>query len=294
MWRLLGALALGFALWGLATATVSATEPTGWTPTVVMAQVEGVGAPVTAQAPTVASQPSGSVAVALRVIANPNIAFLLLIVGMVGIVAELYHPGTFVPGIVGVISLLLGLVALGHLPTNWGAAALIVLSLALFLLELHITSHGILGAGGAIAFLLGGLLLFTQQTPASPSAETIEVNRWLLLAVGAGFSAFFLLALRAGLRARQLPVLDPLMRLPGALGVAASPLAPEGTVRVLRETWSAVRDGGAIEPGEEVEVVAREGLTLRVRRMMPSFSRQPGTLPSQGEVRPGVWVERTR
>jgi membrane-bound serine protease (ClpP class) len=294
MWRLLGALALGFALWGLATATVSATEPTGWTPTAVMAQVEGAGAPVTAQAPTAASQPSGSVAVALRVIANPNIAFLLLIVGMVGIVAELYHPGAFVPGIVGVISLLLGLVALGHLPTNWGAAALIVLSLVLFLLELHITSHGFLGGGGAIAFLLGGLLLFTQQTPASPTAETIEVNRWLLLAVGAGFSAFFLLALRAGLRARQLPVLDPLMRLPGALGIAASPLAPEGTVRVLRETWSAVSDGGAIEPGEEVEVVAREGLTLRVRRMMPSFSRQPGTLPSQGEVRPGVWVERTK
>ena len=233
------------------------------------------------------------VSIALGVIATPNIAFLLLIVGIVGIIAELYHPGSFAPGIVGTIALLLALVALGNLPTNWGAAALIGLSLVLFLMELHITSHGVLGVGAVIAFLLGGFLLFTPVTPAALPDEPIAVNPWLLLATSAAFSAFFLLALRAGLRARQLPVLDPLMRLPGALGVAASPLAPEGTVRVLRETWSAVSYDEAIEPGEEVEIVGREGLTLRVRRMAPRFPSALATLPSQGEVRPGVWVQRT-
>ena len=233
--------------------------------------------------------------IALAVIADPNVAFLLLIIGIVGVTAELYHPGSFAPGIVGAISLVLALVALGNLPTNWGAAALIGFSLVLFLLELHITSHGFLGTGAVVAFLLGGSLLFTPVAPGGWSfSESVMVSPWLLLGMCALFAAFFLVALRAGLRARQLPVLDPLMRLPGALGIAASPLAPEGTVRVHRETWSAVSRGEAIEPGEEVEIVAREGLTLHVRRMMPRLTREFSTLPSQGEVRPGVWVQRTR
>ncbi len=232
--------------------------------------------------------------IALSVIADPNVAFLLLVVGMVCVVAELYHPGTFAPGIVGTIALLLALVALGNLPTNWGAAALIGFSLVLFVLELHITSHGVLGTGAMIAFLLGGLLLFTPPTPGWPAPDAVSVNPWLLLAMSGMLAAFFFVALRAGLRARHLPVLDPLMRLPGALGVAASPLAPEGTVRVLRETWYAVSYGETIEPGEEVEIVAREGLTLHVRRMAPRLAGELTTLPSQGEVRPGVLVQRTR
>ena len=232
--------------------------------------------------------------IALTVIADPNVAFLLLIVGIVGVTAELYHPGSFAPGIAGTISLVLALVALGNLPTNWGAAALIGFSLVLFLLELHITSHGILGTGAVIAFLLGGYLLFTPIAPGWSFSEPVTVNPWLLFGMCAGFAAFFLVALRAGLRARRLPVLDPLTRLPGTLGIAASPLAPGGTVRVLRETWSAVCQGEPIEPGEEVEVVAREGLTLHVRRMTPRLTRELGTLPSQGEIRPGVWVQRTR
>lgn len=287
MARLLRALALGLALWSLA-ATTSAMEPTDRAPTIVVAQVDGVVDAGVLQRSL--SLPE----IALKMIADPNVAFLLLILGMIGVVAELYHPGAFVPGIVGAVSLLLAFVGLGNLPTNWGAVALLGFSLVLFLLELHITSHGILGAGGVIAFLLGGLLLFAPLTPAGPAFETIAVNPWLLLAMGAGFAAFFLVALRAGLRARRMPVIDPLVRLPGALGIAASPLAPVGTVRVLRETWSAMSDGETIGLGEEVEVVAREGLTLRVRRMTPAFAREFETLPSQGEVRPGVWVKRTR
>lgn len=232
--------------------------------------------------------------IALRVIADPNVAFLLLVIGMIGIVAELYHPGMFAPGIVGTIALVLALVALGSLPTNWGAAALIGFSLVLFLMELHLTSHGVLGAGAVVAFLLGGFLLFTPLVPGTPAVETIAVSPWLLLAMSGVLAAFFLVALRAGLRARRLPVLDPLMRLPGALGVAASPLAPEGTVRVQRETWSAVSAGEPIEPGEEVEIVAREGLTLHVRRMTPKLARASGALSAQGEVRPGVWVQGAR
>src|SRR5687768_12104731 len=143
MARLLRALALGLALWSLA-ATTSAIEPTDRAPTIVVAQVDGVVDAGVLQRSL--SLPE----IALKMIADPNVAFLLLILGMIGVVAELYHPGAFVPGIVGAVSLLLAFVGLGNLPTNWGAVALLGFSLVLFLLELHITSHGILGAGGVI------------------------------------------------------------------------------------------------------------------------------------------------
>jgi membrane-bound serine protease (ClpP class) len=203
---------------------------------------------------------------ALHTIADPNIALLLLSVGSIGIIAELYHPGAFFPGIFGVISLLVGFVALGNLPTNWGAAALLGLSVGLFLLELHVASHGILGTGGVVAFILGGLLLFAPLTPTAPEFATVEVNRWLLVTLGGLLAAFFLLALGAGLRARRIPVTDSLTRLAGATGVATTALAPEGTVLVLNEQWSARADGDPIEAGEVVEVVSREGLKVHVRR----------------------------
>jgi len=213
---------------------------------------------------------------ALHVIADPNIALLLLSLGSIGIIAELYHPGAFFPGITGAISLVIAFVALGNLPTNWGAAALLGLSLLLFMLELKLPSHGVVGAGGVAAFILGGLLLFAPLTPVAPVFATVEVNRWLLVAASGLLAAFFLIALRAGLRARQMPVADHLLSLAGAMGVVTSPLKPEGTVLVRNEQWSAVAEGDTIGPGEAVEVVAREGLKLRVRRVAPAAAGEAG------------------
>jgi membrane-bound serine protease (ClpP class) len=254
---------------------------------VVVAQIDGVVDPTILQASLSVSE------VVRAIITDPNVAFLLLILGALGIVAEIYHPGVFFPGIVGMLALLLAFVGLGSLPTNWGAAALLGFALLLLILELHLPSHGVLGAGGVVSFLLGGFLLFAQPAATAPTVETIEVNRWLLLATSAGFAAFFLLALRAGLRARSLPVIDPLTRLTGALGTARSVLAPSGTVLILNESWSAVTAGAPIEPGERVQVVSREGLTLRVRRLASVPAREWVACPSQGEVRPGLRVERT-
>lgn len=227
--------------------------------------------------------PPNAAEVVLHVIADPNIALLLLSVGSIGVIAELYHPGAFFPGTFGAICLLFGFVALGNLPTNWGAAALLSLSVLLFLLELKLASHGVLGAGGVLAFVLGGLLLFAPLTPVAPIFITVEVDRWLLLGLSGLLALFFLVALRAGLRARQMPVADPLLRLAGATGVATTPLSPEGTVLVLNEHWSAVAEGEAIRPGEAVEVVAREGLKLRVRRATHGTSREQ----APGERSPG-------
>ena len=216
---------------------------------------------------TIQRYPPNPAEAALHIIADPNTALLLLSVGSIGIIAELYHPGAFFPGITGAISLLIAFVALGNLPTNWGAAALLGLSLLLLLLDLKLPSHGVLSAGGLAAFVLGGLLLFAPLTPVAPIFETVEVNRWLLVSLSGLLAAFFLLALRAGLRARRMPVADQLLRLAGATGVTTSPLAPEGTVLVHHEQWSAVAEGEAIGSGEAVQVVAREGLKLRVRRL---------------------------
>jgi len=260
-----------------------------------MAQAGAADAPAAPLAPSVPPSALALMDVVNAVLSDPNVAFLLLILGAVGLIAEVYHPGAFFPGIVGMIAFVLGIVALGNLPTNWGATGLLLFSLLLFLLELQLPSHGVLGAGAVVAFLLGGLLLFAPvpvDTPAAVLAAPVEVNRWLLGVVGAGCAGFFLLVLRLGLRARHLPIMDPLVRLTGAFGVTASALAPGGTVRVLNESWSAVSVGAPIDAGEKVEIVAREGLTLRVRRASPILVSDWGVLPSQGEVRPGVRVVR--
>jgi membrane-bound serine protease (ClpP class) len=219
--------------------------------------------------------PPNAAEAALHVIADPNIAVLLLTIGTIGIIAELYHPGAFFPGVAGVISLLLAFVSLGNLPTNWGAAALLSFSIFLFLLELKLPTHGVLGIGGVVAFVLGGLLLFAPLTPAAPVFETVEVNRWLLVGLSGLLATFFLVGLRAGLRARRMPIADPLAHLAGATGLATSTLDPAGTVLVHNEHWSAVTEGEPIQHGDTVEVIALEGLKLRVRRATPNGPTGP-------------------
>jgi len=227
---------------------------------------------------TIQRSPPNAVEMVLRVIADPTLVFMLFLIGVVGIGVEIYHPGAIFPGIIGVISLILVYLALGDLPTNWGAAALIVFSVVLFALELHLASHGILGVGAVIAFLLGGFLLFAPMTPTAPVFDTPQVSLWLLVPAAVALAAFFLVGLRAGLRARRLPVVDPMSRLTGAHGVVVSALAPSGSVLVRHQTWSAVTDGEPIGPGEEVEVVSRERLRLRVRRRARALVGESGAL----------------
>ena len=179
-------------------------------------------------------------------------------------------------------SLLTTLTAVGLL----GCAVLLVLA------ELHIPTHGLHAIPGLAALLLGIFLLFAPAEATWPILALIAAHALLLLVLGAVFAGLLLLALRASLRVHRMPVVDPLAQVAGARGIVTSPLAPDGTVRVLHETWSAVTTGAPIARGEAVEVVAREGLTLHVRPMARRGERDG--LPSQGAVRPGVWVERGR
>jgi membrane-bound serine protease (ClpP class) len=202
----------------------------------------------------------------LAVLANPDVTYLLLVLGIVGLVAEFHHPGTVVPGVVGALALVLALIGFSVLGVNWIGVALIVLGAALFIAEAHAPGFGLLALGGLLAFVAGSWLLFASPTGVSRSTSGGGVSLWLIALGALAVSGYFLIVLRAVLRARHLPYVTGAEALLGQEGVATSDLALRGTVRVSGEDWSAVAEAGPISAGETVEVLGVEGLTLRVHR----------------------------
>jgi membrane-bound serine protease (ClpP class) len=202
----------------------------------------------------------------LQTIADPNIAYILFTVGVIGIIAELYNPGAMFPGIIGAISLILAFVAFGNLPVNWAGLLLIVLAIGLFIGEFITEGIGFLAFGGIVAFVLGSLMLYTPLTPASPSAPTLQVSLWIIGGLTITIVGFFTLVIRALARARSAPVATGFQGMIGSIGVAMSDLTPRGTARVSGEIWRAVAEGEPVHSGDEVQVVGINGLILRVRR----------------------------
>jgi membrane-bound serine protease (ClpP class) len=200
----------------------------------------------------------------LHVLSDPNIAYLLFLLGLVGVVAELYHPGALVPGTLGAIALVFALVSFGNLPISWAGVLLILTAVGLFVAELH-TGVGALAAGALVALVTGSLLLY------SPSAtdRTVAVSPWIVALMTALVASFFLVVVRATFRARRLAVRTGIPALTGRSGVATSELAPAGTVRVDSEVWSAESEGGPIHQGEHVRVTGAAGVTLRVAKSPP-------------------------
>ncbi len=201
----------------------------------------------------------------LAFLANPNVAYLLLVFGLLGLVAELVTAGSVFPGVLGAICLILSLVGLGQLPTNWGGAALILAGVVMLLLDLKVAGWG-LTIGGLVAFALGSLLLFTPFWVAgAPAVPSAQLNPWLIVGMTAGVGAFFLLGLSAAIRAQFRPVAVGQQTLVGKIGIVRQLLAPTGIVHVAGEEWSAIAaDGSAIPSGAWVRVVAADGLILRV------------------------------
>ncbi|GBD10556.1 hypothetical protein HRbin23_00200 [bacterium HR23] len=199
----------------------------------------------------------------LFTISNPNIAFILLSLALLALFFEFANPGAILPGVVGGILLLLALFSLGTLPINWAGVLLIVLAFILFVAEVFVTSHGALGIGGAIALILGGLLLVSSAAP-----PNLRVNPWLVYSMATAIAGFFIFVVRTIVedRRRRQPVTGA-EGLKGQRGVARTTLDPEGTVMVEGERWRAVSLDGRIEEGETVVVEGRDGLTLRVRRL---------------------------
>ncbi|MCK6553234.1 nodulation protein NfeD [Candidatus Binatia bacterium] len=198
----------------------------------------------------------------LNILADPNIAYLLITAGLLGLYVEFTHPGVMFPGVVGGICLLLGLTALQVLPINYSGLALIGLGVALLVSELFLPSFGILGVGGIAAFVLGSLLLF--DTPESDLA----VDPAIVYAAAATFGGFTLLVSFLVVRSQRRPAALGSEGLLGTIGEVRQALPgghETGKVFVHGEHWNAIADE-AIEVGAEVEVIGVDGLRLHVRR----------------------------
>jgi membrane-bound serine protease (ClpP class) len=193
----------------------------------------------------------------ISAIADPNIALVLLVLGALGIYVEFSSPGLIAPGVIGAIMVLLGLSALSLLPINWLGAALLLLAFALFALEVKIASHGILGAGGAVAMVLGSVLLV-----ASPAPE-MRVHWSTAIALALPFSAITVFLLTIAARARRNKVETGVEGMIGLTGKAVTALEPEGKVFVHGELWDAVA-AGPVAAGAAVKVTAIDRLKLTV------------------------------
>jgi membrane-bound serine protease (ClpP class) len=190
-------------------------------------------------------------------IMDPNVAFILMSLGMLALWAEFNHPGAILPGVVGLIAILLAVFALNLLPTRYASFALILVAFALFALEAKFTSYGILGAGGVICMILGALMLVDGPIP----EMRVKLLTALVVSVPIGIIAVFLMMLV--LRARQNPIASGVEAMIGEIGVARTPLGPDGKVFVHGELWNASA-ASEIAEGSRVRVRGVEGLRVIV------------------------------
>ncbi len=201
----------------------------------------------------------------LGFLANPNVAFVLLTIGGIGILIELISPGLIVPGVVGVVALALAFTAIANLPVNWVGLGLILLAMALFYAEASAPGLGVFGIGAAISFIVGAFLLFGGFGAPPIPEPSFRVNLWIIGIIAAFMAVSLGLFLRENRRAKAAEGYPSQVSLVGETGVVVTPLDPRGTVRARGESWSAVSDSGEhIQQGEEVIVSDVEGLTLKV------------------------------
>jgi len=196
----------------------------------------------------------------LNLISDPTIAYILMLVGMYGIMFELYNPGAMIPGIVGVIALILAFYSMQTLPINYAGLALIVFAIILFLLEIKIVSHGILAIGGTISLLLGSIMLIRSES----SLEFVRISRTVIVAATVVTALFFLFIVGAGLKAQRRKGVTGRESFTGITVEVITALDPRGTVLVSGEIWNAESLSGKIEKGQQVRVREMKNLTLFV------------------------------
>lgn len=194
----------------------------------------------------------------LHQLAHPNLAYLLLLIGIYGLIYELATPGAVFPGVLGAISLVLGLVALETLEVNWAGIALILLSALFFIADIKLPGYGALTVGGIIAFVLGSAILLPGWR-----LPHFRLPWTTIGAAAAATAAFFLGVVGAGLRALRGRVVSGPEALVGATGVAKTMLDPEGIVHIRGEEWRG-RATHRISAGAPVKVLKVDGLTVHV------------------------------
>jgi membrane-bound serine protease (ClpP class) len=193
----------------------------------------------------------------LAIITNPNVAFILMLLGIYGLLFEFLNPGAVAPGLVGALSLLVALYALNLLPINYAGAALVLLGIGLMVAEVHIGSLGLIGVAGVVAFVVGAIMMFPGGAPG------LTLSPPLLAGAAVASIAFFLLILAMLLRSRRRAVVSGAEALLGAEGETLFWQGTEGRVRVMSEIWRA-RAAAPLQPGTRVKVIARDGLVVVV------------------------------
>jgi membrane-bound serine protease (ClpP class) len=206
----------------------------------------------------------------LAVLSNPQLALVLMMIGIYGLFFEFTSPGFGVPGVAGLICLMIALYAFQLLPVNWAGVALVALGAVLMLAEAFLPSFGVLGVGGIIAFVVGGL--FLMDTDAPGFGVPIE----FLLALAAVSAGLILLIGGFAARSRARPVVSGREELPGSLGTVTAVTADGAWAQIHGESWR-IEAPGPVAPGDRVRVLAISGLTLRVERLAPDTDTRTDT-----------------
>lgn len=200
----------------------------------------------------------------LDLLSDPNIAYILLMIGMYGIMFELYNPGSIFPGVVGVICLLLAFYSLHTLPISYAGLALIIFAIILFILEIKIISHGLLTIGGVISLVLGSIMLIDTES----TLEVIEISWQVILVTVILTVAFFVFAISFGIKAQLKKPTTGIEGLIDETGEALTDLNPEGQVLVHGEYWNSESLDGFIGKGTRVKVTKVSNLKLLVRKIV--------------------------
>jgi membrane-bound serine protease (ClpP class) len=199
----------------------------------------------------------------LSIISDPNLAYILLMFGILGIFFELYNPGSIFPGVIGGICLILAFYAMHSLPINYAGLALILFGIILFILEIKIPSHGLLTIGGIVSLLLGSMMLIKEDY----FSEAIEISMELIILIVVLTAAFFLFAISLGIKAQRKKATTGQEGLIGETAVAITDLNPFGKVEVHGEIWKAECLDGDIKEGEKIKVAEIVNLLLKVKKI---------------------------
>jgi membrane-bound serine protease (ClpP class) len=196
----------------------------------------------------------------LAVLSNPNIAYILMMIGLAGLYFELSNPGAIFPGVIGGISLILAFFAFRTLPVNYAGVLLILLGVFLFVAEIKVASYGLLTIGGLVSLALGSIMLFESPIPALRASLSVIIPTVLFTA------GFFIFAVTMALKAQMAKPATGAEGLVGEIGIVRSRISPEGKVFIHGEFWNAYADE-VIEENEKIRVLKTEGLILKVERL---------------------------
>ena len=223
-------------------------------------QVNGVPKILQTKNATVEPLEMGFFQKVLSRLSDPNISYIIMMLGFYGLIFELFSPGAIFPGIIGVICLILAFYSMSTMPVNYAGLGLIIFGIILYLLEIKIVSHGLLAIGGTVSVLLGSMILFRT----SPVENYVSLSWSVIISVTAFSALFFLFLVTMGLRAQRSKPASGVSTMIGQTALTLGELDPAGQVSVSGEIWKAVSLSGKIPENEKVTVKEIKELTLYV------------------------------